>query len=171
MLVVDMQEAFVGHIDQWDRVLGRSGVMIRAARLLGVPLLVTEQYPQGLGRTVEPIRAALGDCRYHEKCTFSCWREKPIQQALEQLQRRQVLLVGIETQVCVLQTAGDLLDEGYQVHIAVDAVGSRRPDDRSVALQRLQQAGAVLTTVEAAVFEMTESSRHPAFKEISKLMK
>jgi isochorismate hydrolase len=171
LLVVDIQEAFVGHISDLDRVIERSKIMIQAAKLLAVPMVVTEQYPKGLGRTLEPIREVLGDCHYYDKVTFSCCQDDTIKEALENIGRCQALIVGIETQVCIMQTAYDILAMNLKPYIAVDAVGSRHESDRQVALQRLHDDGAVLTTTETAIFEMTGSSKHPAFKEISKLVK
>jgi nicotinamidase-related amidase len=171
LLVVDIQEAFAGHISELERVIERSKIMIQAARLLKVPMVVTEQYPKGLGRTLGPIQEALGDCQYYDKVTFSCCQDNSIKEILQNAGRSQVLIVGIETHVCIMQTAYDLLAMNLQPYIAVDAVGSRRESDRQVALQRLQQDGVVLTTTEAAIFEVAVSAKHPAFKEISKLVK
>lgn len=171
LLVVDIQEAFQGHIDQIERIIERSKIMIQAAKLLEMPIVVTEQYPKGLGHTLGPIREVLGDCLYYDKVTFSCCQDNSIRKALRNFNRSQVLLVGIETHVCIMQTAYDLMEMQLQPYIAVDAVGSRCQEDRQVALQRLQNDGIVLTTTEAAIFEMAESSKHPAFKEIAKLVK
>ena len=171
LLVVDIQEAFVGHISELERVIERSKIMIQAAKLLEVPMVVTEQYPKGLGRTLQPIQEAMGDCHYYEKVTFSCCQDDSIKKALQNANRPQVLIVGIETQVCIMQTAYDLLAMHLLPYLAVDAVGSRRESDRQIALQRLHQDGVVLTTTEAAIFELTVSAKHPAFKKISKLVK
>lgn len=171
LLVVDIQEAFKDHISELERVIVRSKIMIQAAKLLEVPIVVTEQYPKGLGRTLGPIQEILGDCHYYDKVTFSCCQDNSIKEALQNAGRSQVLIIGIETQVCIMQTAYDLLTMHLLPYIAVDAVGSRRESDRQVALQRLQKDGVVLTTTEAAIFEMTGSSKHPAFKEISNLVK
>ncbi|MBN2377664.1 MAG: hydrolase [Sedimentisphaerales bacterium] len=171
LLVVDIQEAFAPHIFEMDRVVQRSGIMIEAAQLLQIPIIVTEQYPRGLKRTVEPLREILGDCQYHEKLTFSCCQDPAICQALQSVNRTQVLLVGIEAHVCISQTAHDLLTMGLQPFIAADAVSSREKSDFEIALQRASQAGVILTTTEAAIMEMTFSSEHPAFRQLSKLIK
>jgi len=171
LLVVDIQEAFEGHINELDRIIERSKIMIQVARLLKVPMVITEQYPKGLGRTLGPIREVLGDCHYYDKVTFSCCQDDSIQKALQNANRPQVLIVGIETHVCIMQTAYDLLAMHFLPYLAVDAVGSRRESDCQVALQRLQQDSVVLTTTEAAIFELTGSAKHPAFKKISKLVK
>ena len=171
LLVVDVQDSFAGHISDFDRVVERSRVMVEAAKLLEVPIIVTEQYPQGLGRTVAKLRRALGDCTCHAKVTFSCCQDEATAEALRALQRRQVLLVGIEAHVCIAQTAHDLLALDFQPYVAVDAVSSRRPSDAQVALQRLGEAGVIRTTTEAAIMEMTVSSKTPAFKGISQIIK
>ena len=171
LLVVDIQEAFVPHIHEMERVIERSRVMIRAARLLDVPIIASEQYPKGLGRTVEPIRQALGECRYFEKTAFSVWGDEALREAILQTGRPQVLLVGIETHVCIAQTALDLLAAGITPYLALDAISSRTARDADVARERLSRAGAIPMTVEAAILEMTVTARHPKFKEISRLIK
>lgn len=172
LLVVDVQEAFIEPIHEIERVIERSRVMIEAARLLGLPIVVTEQYPKGLGRTVEVLRTALGqEQRYFEKQTFSCCGVEAVRQALLETGRSQVLLVGIETHVCVAQTALDVQALGLRPYVAVDAASSRRQLDADVALRRLARAGVVLTTTEAAIMEMTVWSRHEAFKGISRLIR
>jgi len=171
LLVVDIQEAFAPHIHQMERVIERSRIMIEAAGLLEVPIIVTEQYPKGLGATVEPIREALGDCAYHQKTAFSCWQDQAIQEAILATGRRQILMVGIEGHVCIGQSAHDMLAAGLSCHLAVDAISSRRAADCEAALARVKDAGAFLSTTEAAIMEMTVSSKHRAFREISKLIK
>jgi len=171
LMVVDIQDAFQGHIPDLEQVIARSGIMIQAARLLEIPIIVTEQYPKGLGRTVEPLRNILGDCPYYDKLTFSCLGDEKIKAALSASQRSQLLLVGIETHVCLAQTAFDSLALGLKTFLAADAISSRRSADAQTALKRLRNAGAVITTTEAAILEMTKSSQHPRFREISKLIK
>jgi len=171
LLVVDIQEAFLEHIGRIHGVIERSKVMIEAAKLLRLPVVVTEQYRRGLGPTVEPLREVLGDCVYYDKVSFSCWADEAVRKALQAVGRDQVLLVGIETHVCIVQTALEMLAAGWQAFVAVDATGSRRQSDCETSLERLGQAGAVLTTTEAAIMEMTVSSKHPAFREISKLIR
>ena len=171
LMVVDIQTAFQNHIAEMTRVVARTALMIKAANLLSVPIIVTEQYPKGLGQTVEPLRNLLGDCEYHDKVTFSCLQDQNISEQLRQTSREQVLLVGIETHVCILQTAYDVLDLGLQPYLVVDALGSRRDIDKQTAIDRLRGAGAIVTTTESAVLEMTNSSKHPAFRDISKLLK
>ena len=171
LVVTDIQEAFVGHIDEMERVIERSAVMIEAARLLGLAVVVTEQYPKGLGRTVEGLQEVLGEQDYLEKVTFNALGEPTIRAALESGGWKQAVLVGIETHICVAQTARGLLAAGYEVQVAADAVSSRRVVDREVGLARLRQAGVVVTTTEATIMEMTVSSKHERFREISRVIK
>ena len=113
VMVVDIQEAFVPHIRRLDKVIERTLMMIRAAQLLDVPIIVTEQYPKGLGRTVKPVREALGEIEYHEKLSFSCCQEPTVRTALAAAKREQLILVGIEAHVCIAQTALDAVAMGW----------------------------------------------------------
>jgi len=171
LMVVDVQEAFRDHIPDFDRIVERSRVMIEAAKLLDVPIIVTEQYPKGLGRTVETLRNILGESHYYDKITFSCLQDETVREVLLTTARKQVLLVGIEAHVCVSQTVYDAIMLELEPYLAVDAIGSRRPSDTETAVRRLRDAGAIVTTTEAAIMEMTLSSKHPKFREISKLIK
>ena len=171
LLVVDIQDAFEAHIPEMEQVIERSKVMIKAAELLEIPIVVTEQYPKGLGQTVGPLRKALGECEYYDKITFSCLQNEKIKKVITNHKREQLLIVGIETHVCIAQTVYDAIAMGLRPYLAVDAVGSRRTKDNDVALERLRSEGCVLTTTEAAIMEMTVSSKHPKFREISKLIK
>ena len=171
LLVIDVQEAFVPHIQEMDRVVERSGIMVEAAKILGLPIIVTEQYPKGLGRTVDALQQSLGDCQYYEKTSFSVMKELAIHDAISRTARKQILVAGIETHVCVSQTAFHLLEDDFQVYILADAAGSRRKEDHDIALERVRQASAVITTTEAAIMEMTLTSKHPSFKEISTIIK
>jgi len=171
LLVVDIQEAFAPHIADLDDVIERTRVMIEAANLLEIPIVATQQYPRGLGQTVPAIREALGEQQYYDKLAFSCCQDQAIRDCLLATGRSQFLLVGIETHVCIAQTALDLLALGLKPYLAGDAISCRRPTDAATALARLQAAGVIVTTTEAAILEMTVSSDHPAFRKISKLLK
>jgi isochorismate hydrolase len=171
LLVVDIQDAFAKHIHEMDRVITRSCVMIKAAQTLQLPVIVTEQYPDGLGETVAKVAEVLGQCTRYDKVAFSCCQDKAVKEALLATGRNQVLLVGIEAHVCILQTCYDLMALDLQPYVAVDAVSSRRPEDMRIAFDRLGNDNVVLTTTEAAIMEMTASSKHPAFREISKIIK
>ncbi len=171
LMVIDIQDAFTPYIYEMDRVVERTRIMIEAAKLLELPVLVTEQYPRALGSTVETLRATLGDICYFDKLTFSCCQDETIRSALIDSGRSQVILTGIESHICVQQTACDLIKMGMTPFLAADAVSSRRPFDADISRQRMQQTGVFVTTTEAALMEMLISSKHPAFKAISKLIK
>jgi len=148
----------------------RLAVLVRAFQALDLPVLVTEQYPKGLGNTIPELAAIAGGAPL-VKDSFSCAGETAFVAALERLRPRQVLLTGIETHVCVAQTALDLLHAGYQVQIPHDAVNSRRSADREWALHRLQLAGAIISSTESALFELLDRCGTEDFRTISKLIK
>lgn len=169
LLVIDVQEKLWPHISGRERLFARLDLLLRAAEVLSVPVLATEQYVKGLGSTIAPLLPLLP--KRVEKIAFSAGFEPAVLSLLDRPGLRKILLVGIETHVCVLQTALDLLANGFQVYVAVDAVGSRSPIDRDVALRRMESAGVRLTTAESAVFEWTRVAGTPNFKRISELVK
>ena len=169
LVVVDVQER-VNRAMADQRHVARIVTLVRAFAGLGRPMLVTEQYPQGLGRTVPEI-GALVSAPPITKESFSCAGEPAFLEALASLQPAQVLLTGIEAHVCVTQTALDLLAAGYRVHVPHDAVSSRRPVDRRQAMERLARAGAVVTSTESALFEMVERCGTEEFRLVSRLVK
>ena len=165
LLVVDIQEKLLPKIMQAGEVLRNASFLVNAAKVLGVPVIATEQYPKGLGPTVEPIRGFL--TTVWEKQTFSAVGEGGALDFLKSDARIKVVVVGIEAHICVMQTVLDLLNQGFHVFVCVDAVSSRYAIDVKIALKRMQQAGAILVTAEACVYEWLETSANPAFKEIS----
>ena len=168
VLVVDVQERLMPIIVGAEAIVRNIGFVLDAAPLAGVLVVATEQYPKGLGPTVPELAKRLPD--RPDKLTFSSCGVPDLVESLRRKRRSRVLLVGIEAHVCILNTALDLLAEGFRVYLAVDAVGSRYAIDRDTALQRLQQAGVILTTVETAVFEWTGGAAHPQFKKLSALV-
>jgi len=171
LLVVDVQERLLPMIDGQEGVLAAAGRMVRVAEILGIPILCTEQYPRGLGPTVEPLRSLIGAERTREKVAFSCCGAEGLLDGLGGLGRPQVVVVGIEAHVCVQQTVLDLLAAGYRTYVAADAVSSRYPLDRDVAFERMRQAGAVVTTTESVMFEWLEVAGTPEFKQVSRIVK
>ena len=169
LLVVDIQEKLLRAIEGRERLLSNALRLVKAARLLDVLVLATEQYPRGLGPTVDDLAALIPD--RPAKTTFHCLGAPGIAEALADRGIRHVALVGIEAHVCVAQTALELLRMGYKVQVLADAVGSRFAIDREHALRRLEQAGAVVSTTEAALFEWLGGAEHPKFKEVSALVK
>jgi nicotinamidase-related amidase len=171
LVVVDVQEAFRPAVLDFDKVVSNVGVLVQGARALGLPVLVTEQYPQGLGATVPEVARHLDAVEPIEKVCFSAADSERFGAALADSGREQVLLCGIESHVCVSQTADDLLAEGREVHVARDAVSSRTAQNRELGLQKMERAGAVITSVEAALFELLRAAGTPEFKEIQRLVK
>lgn len=172
LVVVDVQERLLPHIDGHESVLRRCGQMIRAAGVLGVPVLATEQNPRGLGSTAEALRAAWpAGTKALAKETFSCWGDAAFRERLQATRREQVVLTGIEAHVCVMQTALELARVDYEVFVIADAVGSRKARDCELALERIRQAGVVVTTAEAVIMEWQRRYTGPTFKAILEIIK
>ncbi|MFO0809690.1 MAG: isochorismatase family protein [Gemmataceae bacterium] len=169
VLVVDVQTKLLPLIGRAPDLLRDIKFLLEVAQALDVPVLATEQYPQGLGPTAPEIADLLPAGR-PAKVDFSCGAVPEVALRLRELQRPTVLLVGIETAVCVLQTALDLLEQGFHVAVAVDAVAGRYDLDHDLALRRMERAGVLLTTVETTAFEWLGSSAAPQFKVVSRLV-
>lgn len=167
LCVVDVQERLLAVMPAADQVVSRSLRLTTAAGFLNVPTILTEQYPKGLGRTPAPLAASLPPPI--EKTSFSCCGCGAFEQAIPQATEA-VVLCGLETHVCITQTALDLLAAGYAIFIAVDAVSSRHVIDHDIGLRRLEAAGVILTTTEAILFEWCRSADHAAFQAIRKLV-
>jgi nicotinamidase-related amidase len=172
LAVIDVQESFRPHLPDFAEVAARVALVSHAARLLGVPVVVTEQYPKGLGRTAAEVRAVLPeDFEPVEKTAFSSCGAQQFVSRLEAAGARQVMLCGIEAHVCVNQTAHDLLARGYQVHVLTDCVSSRRRRNRQVGIDKMLRSGAIPSSTEMALFELMRDARHEQFKAIQKLIK
>jgi nicotinamidase-related amidase len=172
LVVIDVQEKLCRAMD--EEVLGRLaaniGVLQEAARELDIPQVATEQYVKGLGSTLCVLKDKLTDPAL-EKMTFSCCGEEPFPERLKALGRRQVIVTGMETHVCVLQTVIELLDAGYTVHLVKDAVMSRRKENWQVGVKGALAAGAVITSTEAALFQLLRVAGTEEFKRLSKLVR
>jgi nicotinamidase-related amidase len=163
LVVIDVQESFRPY-PVFEDVASACAKLVQAARILEVPALVSEQYPKGLGHTAPEV--GLADELLIEKTVFSAARAEGFDLA----GREQAIVCGIETHVCVSQTVHDLLARGVEVHVPADAVGSRHEIDYERGLERMQRAGAVVSTVEAALFELLERAGTPEFKAVQKLI-
>lgn len=171
LVVVDLQQKLVPTVEGPEALVENTSKLIRAARVLEVPVLVTEQYPKGIGPTVDTLSEHLDGAPVIEKLAFSVWGEPDFRDRLNALNVNQVIVTGIETHVCVVQSVVDLLRHGYRVFVAADACSCRRQLDGRLALERMQQAGAVITTVESAIFELTGVAGTPLFKSILGIVK
>jgi nicotinamidase-related amidase len=169
LLVVDVQEKLLPAIAEGRRVVWNVRRLIDGAKILGLPVIANEQYPQGLGATVGELAQRLETVA--TKLTFSCGGCPELFEDLQSRGIHKILVCGTESHVCVQQTVMDLLADGWRVYLAVDAVGSRFEIDRDVALRRMDSAGATLTTTEAALFEWCEVAGTAEFKQVSQLAK
>lgn len=172
VLIVDVQEKLIGHIDNNEKVQKRVLQLTKGAKLLGVPVYITEQYPQGLGSTtkdlLEAVQGGEGESLFDkpfEKTRFSA------DGIVDQIESRKIILAGIETHICVRQTAYDLREKEKEVILAADATGSRDPENKDLALAELRQDGVIISSVEALLFELMVDSDHEKFKEVSELIK
>ena len=172
LLIVDVQEAFRDAIGNFSVIAANIARAAAGFQLLDLPIVVTEQYPKGLGPTAEEIRYSLpDDLEPIEKSAFSAFGSAAFRQRVESLNRKQIVLCGIETHICVNQTALDLVANGYDVHLLTDCVGSRFEHDKAAGLEKMNAAGVVPSSVELALFEMMVDSKHEKFKELQALVK
>ena len=171
LIVIDVQEKLLAAMPQRAETLAAINKLVRAARLLQVPTLVTLQYVKGLGPICAELTEATTGLPTFEKLTFSCCGSPEFTQAVRDLRRQRLLVCGVETHVCVQQTTIDLMASDHFVYVAADAVCSRHESDRTVALDRLHDCGAVITTVESAVFELLREAGTDAFKQVLPLFK
>jgi nicotinamidase-related amidase len=172
LVIIDMQESFRSVINDFTLTAERIALVARAAQLLNLPVLVTEQYPKGLGHTASEIKAVLpADFNYIEKTAFSSCGAKSFEAELERARAEHVLVCGIEAHICVNQTTHDLLDRGYRVHLLTDCITARAEHNKQAAFAKMQMSGALPSTIEMALFELMRDARHEQFKAIQKLIK
>ena len=167
LVVVDVQEAFRPAVLDFERIAHNTAVLVEGAHALGIPVVATEQYPKGLGRTVPEVAEHLDGVEPIEKVCFSAARAD----GFDTDGRDQALVCGIEAHVCVSQTVHDLLDRDLEVHVARDAVTSRTEENREVGLRRMERSGAVITSVETALFELLGAAGSDEFKTVQGLVK
>ena len=171
LIVIDMQERLVPAMQEPGRTIRNSRRLIAAARELDVPVLLTEQYPQGLGRTVRDIAEVSGDAPVLEKLHFSCMEDAGFTAAFRALGRRQAVIAGMEAHICVMQTAASLMEEDYEVFVVSDATASRTAESERACIDRLGALGAGIVTTEMAIYEWLGQAGTPAFKRLLPLVK
>ncbi len=169
VIIVDMQEKLLPVIAESVTLIGSVKRLIEGASILSVPVFYTEQYPKGLGATCDSLTRTADNT--FEKTMFSLRQCNALLKRLKDAQVRNLVVAGIESHVCVLQSAFDSIALGFNVAVCVDAVGSRTPQDKTVALRRLDSNGVTLTTVESAIFEWCQTADHPQFKAINRLVR
>ncbi|MBN9230054.1 MAG: hydrolase [Legionella sp. 40-6] len=168
LLLIDVQEKLTPAVMNPEQLVYNCAWLLRLAKKMQIPLLVSEQYTQGLGATVKELASLVQDEPHFDKRAFSCMSDKSFFTHCQQLQRKQCLLIGIETHVCVLQTAMQLKTYGYEVFVLVDATSSRKMDDYQFGLKRMEQAGVHLVTREMVFFEWLRTSADADFKQLSR---
>ena len=172
LVVVDVQEAFRSAIPEFPQIASRISIAVRGFHILNLPVIITEQYPKGLGRTAEEILFSVPtEFEFVEKTTFSSCGALPFIEQLRASSASQIVLCGLESHICVNQTAHDLLSENFEVHVMTDCVGSRYTQDKEAALRKMQMNGVVPSSLEMALFELLRDSRHELFKVIQNLIK
>lgn len=172
LLIVDIQEKLLPAMQDGGRVVRQAGVLLEAAKALGIPVLASEQYPKGLGPTVPDVKSAIGLSSIWPKTHFSAYGEHTLREALMRDDgRKQIVLAGIEAHVCVLQTALDLKEAGREVYVVADATSSRQRESVDIAFARLRAAQVELVTTEMCVFEWLRHAGHAQFKKLSQLIK
>ena len=174
LLLIDMQERLAQAVpaEDFNAAAGQAAILLQTASHLEIPVLATEQYPQGLGSTVAALRTCLpADTTAMSKTGFSCCAADGFTEQLAAQQRRQVILAGMETHICVLQTAFELQHRGYQVYVVEDACCARSPQRTHNGIERMRQAGITVTHSESVLFEWLRDASHPQFKTVSRLLK
>jgi nicotinamidase-related amidase len=170
-LVIDIQERLVPVMEESEQLTENCGKLIQGLQILGLPLFVTQQYTKGLGETISEIKAVIPGFEYIEKKNFSCLDEPVFAEKLALSGAKNVIICGIESHVCVLQTAIDLKEAGYNPVVIFDCVSSRSFDNVDLAAERFRHEGILMTSMESILFELIRSAGTPEFKEISKLVK
>ena len=170
-VLIDVQEKLFPHITNKEEIEKNLLILLEGLNLLEIPIIVNEQYKKGLGETIASIDAKIENASYFEKTTFSCCGEMSALDNIKTSGKKTIIIAGIETHVCVMQSVLDLLELNYNVVLVVDCVGSRKALDTDIAIERMVQAGVILATYESILFELTRDSKNSVFKKISQLVK
>ncbi len=171
LCIIDVQGKLAHLMHEKEALFENVERLIKSAQILDMPIILTEQYPKGLGPTLSQFTELMPEVEPIDKISFSCCANDEFSEKIRKLGRRQLLISGIETHICIYQTSLDLIEAGYQPHLVADAVSSRSEFNKTIALNRMKDAGAFLTTTEMALFELLHSAEGPNFKAISKLIK
>ncbi|MCT7554982.1 hydrolase [Aliarcobacter butzleri] len=169
--LVDVQERLFPHIGNKEILEKNLLTLVKGLKVLNVPFIVNEQYKKGIGETIPSLKELVETYSSYEKTTFSCCQNDETMKAIKNTNKKVIIVAGIETHVCVLQTCIDLLENGFKVVLVTDCCSSRKENDTKFAIKRLIQAGAIPTTYESILFELTLDAKNPCFKEISSLVK
>lgn len=172
LIIIDIQSKLFPFISNYEELEKRCLKLIQGIQIFELPIIITEQYPKGIGNTIESIVQQLGNSyKPIEKLHFSCCGSKEFLEKINKLNKQNLIIIGIEAHVCVMQTTLDLLNLNYSSYIIQDCISSRNLNDKNIAIERLRQAGAIVTTYESILFEICKMSGTNEFKEISKIVK
>lgn len=171
LVVIDVQEKLTRVMYQREKLVDNLQKLLRGIQVFGIPIIVTEQYPKGLGATIPEIAQLISNTQPLPKLSFSCHGDEKFARKLEALGRKQVLVSGIESHVCIYQTVRDLISSGYEVHVVTDSVSSRTLENREIGLNMMSRMGAVLTSTEAVLFELLKIANGERFQAISQIVK
>ncbi len=170
-LIIDIQDKLINSTFNKEVILKKTEILSKAASILDIPVIITEQYPKGLGETINLIKNNCQKAMFFEKTNFNAYSDEALVNAIKNSNKKQIVLFGIETHICVMQTALNLIEDGYAVAIIKDACGSRTSIEYDNGLQYLKSSGIKIKTTEMLIFELLKSSKHPKFKEIQNLIK
>ena len=170
-VAIDFQEKLMPAMSGMEELEDKSVRLIKGMKALGIPTIVTQQYTKGLGETIPSIAEALGDFEHVEKNTFGCMANEEFASKIKELGKKNIVVCGIEAHICVQQTVLQLMEEGYNVYLTADCVSSRSENDKLWSITRMGEAGAVITTYEAVLYEILRDSKAEGFKEISAIVK
>lgn len=170
LFIIDIQERLVPAMKYGEQVINNNKILLEGAKEMNIPVIVTEQYPKGLGSTVGEIKDLLGEGQVFAKNSFTAYIDE-VKEALKSLGRKKIIITGMETHICVYQTTRDLIEAGYEVHIVKDAVASRTKENYLNGLDLMKEMGAVINNTETVVFDLLKVSGTPEFKKMSKLIK
>lgn len=170
-IIVDYQEKLMPVIYEKEILEKNSVILIKGLKALGIPMTLTQQYTKGIGMTIPSIFEAAGTEEYMDKTVFSCYGDEAVRQRVDSLNKKTVIVCGIEAHICVLQTCIDLKEAGYNPVLVVDCISSRKASDKEIAVKRAIQEGITVTTYESILFELTQKAGSDTFKTISKLIK
>lgn len=170
-VAIDFQEKLMPAMSGMEELEDKSVRLIKGMKALGIPTIVTQQYTKGLGETIPSIADALGDFEHVEKNTFGCMANEEFASKIKELGKKDIVVCGIEAHICVQQTVLQLMEEGYNVYLPADCVSSRSENDKLWSITRMGEAGAVITTYEAVLYEILRDSKAEGFKEISAIVK
>ena len=171
LIVIDFQEKLMPAMHDKEELEDRTVRLIKGTEALGIPKIVTQQYTRGIGNTIPSISEALGEFTPIDKTSFSCLGNEDFAEQLREYGRKNIVICGIEAHICVLQTALQLMEEGYRVYVAADCISSRNINDKLWGAERMERAGAVITTYEAVLYEILGDAKAEGFKAVSAIVK